>query len=244
MTEDRAIDCMLFAAGRGSRLRPLTDQTPKPLLKVGGRALLDRQLDALASSGVTSVTVNVSHLGAQIEHHVEERERQRSEPKVSISREREPLETGGGLLAARDSFGGPFLWLLNGDVLFDYPLKDFPRSLPATDDLHLLLVPTPAHREEGDFECDGQRVTGRGADYVYGCLALLRLSAFDHYVSEHLNREPATLEDRPVFSLRGFLFDRVAAGRVSATIHPGPWFDIGTVEQLSSADRWATARQS
>ena len=231
--------CMLFAAGRGSRLRPLTDHTPKPLLEVGGRALLDLQLDQLAGVGMQKVVTNVSYLGDQIETHLAARE-EKSPPEILLSKEPAALETGGGLLAARGLFDEPVIWLLNGDVLFDFPIERFPRRLASEDDLHLLLVPTPAHRETGDFTCEQGRVTGRGATHVYGCLALLRLAAFDAYVARTV--KPAADGQAPKFSLQGFLFDRVAAGRVSATVHAGVWFDIGSAEQLSAANAWAAAR--
>ena len=232
--------CMLFAAGRGTRLRPLTDQTPKPLLQIGGRALLDRQLDQLGAAGVTQVVVNASHLGEQVGAHLEARTSH--SPRVALSREDQPLETGGGLLAARSHFRTSFVWLLNGDIAAELPLAEFPRSLPPQDDLHLLLVPTPEHREQGDFNYADGRVTGRGNDYVYGCLALLRLSAFDRYVAEQ--RTLGAFADPPAFSLQGLLFDRVAAGRVGATLFPGPWFDIGSAAQLEAADVWARSSAS
>lgn len=229
---------MLLAAGRGSRLRPLTDQTPKPLLRVADQPLIDHQLQQLAAAGVTDAVVNLFHLGEQIAAHL----RTTTVPGLRVRCSKEPalLETGGGLLFARPLLTTEQVWVLNGDVLLDLPLQSFPRALQPDEDLHLLLVPKPAARAQGDFEYADGRVIARGDRFVYGCFALLSLPALERYAA---TLPPPTAGTSRAFSLQGWLFDRVAAGRVGATVHDGYWFDIGTPAQLTAADRFLRQRR-
>lgn len=231
---------MLLAAGRGSRLRPLTDRIPKPLLALAGRPLIDRQLEQLEGAGAKRVVINSFHLAEQLEQHIGELQATRrtagkpSTLEVRLSREPRLLETGGGILYAQELLDAEEIWILNGDILMNAPLDRFPRLLPSGQDLHLLLRPTPVHRNRGDFDWQAGTVTGRGDGYVYCGLALLSLPALRTYAATL----PELDDEVPVFSLQGFLFDRVAAGRVGGTQHQGYWFDIGTPEQLEAADQF------
>lgn len=220
---------MLFAAGRGSRLQPLTDKTPKPLIDVGGSRLIDRLLAQLAAAKVPRTVVNVHHLGSQILDHLAARANALAPMTVHGIEEPQLLETGAGLLNARALLASDPVWTLNGDVLLELPLDRFPRRLSASEDLHLLLVPTPSHRAAGDFNARAGRVTERGDRYVFAGLSLLSMTALATFAAglEKQSGDP--------FSLQGFLFDRVQAGRVGATIHSGSWYDIGTPEQLEAA---------
>jgi MurNAc alpha-1-phosphate uridylyltransferase len=221
------MQAMILAAGRGERLRPLTDSLPKPLAPVAGEPLLVHQLRWLRRAGVQRVVINLHHLGEQIEALVGDGSRFGVE--VVFSRESVLLETGGGIVKALPLLGdAPFL-LLNGDIYTDFPLSQLVTPLAARDDAHLLLTPTPPHRAHGDFEVETGRVRRRGDSFVYCGISVLHPRLF------------ATSTLRP-FSLRDLLFDAVLGDRVAATVWQGYWSDIGTAEQLATVDAWARSR--
>lgn len=208
---------MILAAGRGERLRPLTDRTPKPLVGVAGRPLLAHQLDWLAAAGIREVVINVHHLAEQIVEAAGDGSR--FGVRIRYSRETELLETGGGIVHALPLLGDdPFL-VLNGDIFTDLPFAGLPRRLAADLLGHLVVTPRPRFRERGDFEVAGGRISGRGDDYVYCGIAVL---------------DPAALRGREAvpFSLRDVFFELLAERRLSAQIWRGRWTDLGTVEQL------------
>jgi MurNAc alpha-1-phosphate uridylyltransferase len=210
---------MLLAAGRGERMRPLTDTLPKPLLEVGGRPLIAWHLRALAAAGFTDIVINLSWLGERIRaalgsgegHGVRIRYSEEGEP---------PLETGGGIQRALELLGDePFL-LVNGDVFTDV---DFARlSLPAGSLAHLLLVPNPEHHPRGDFDLrDGRIVAQAGERLTYAGVALLR---------------PQLLADAAPgrFPLLPWLLAARDAGRLTGQRHDGYWLDVGTPQRLAA----------
>lgn len=212
---------MILAAGRGERLKPLTDAVPKPMLTVAGEPLIARQLRALGEAGITRVVINLHHLGEQIASFCGSGED--FGIRIDYSREDELLDTGGGIVKALPLLGdAPFL-ILNGDILTDFPFQTLATALPDWADLHLVLTPRPAHRAHGDFDWEAGRVTGRGESYVYCGIAVLRPELFDGRIIEP-------------FSLQQILFDAVAGGRVSAEIWTGTWIDIGSHDQLRAAN--------
>lgn len=213
---------MILAAGRGERLRPLTDHTPKPLVAIAGTPLIVHQLRWLAAAGITDIVINLHHLGDAIAAALGDGAQ--FGVRIHYSRETTLLETGGGIVRALPSLGaGPFV-ILNGDVWTDYPFARLPTTL-ATDLAHLVLTPTPANRSDGDFGYDAGRVQ-RGADrpYVYCGISVL---------------SPRLFDDAPTgaFSLRNLLFDAIAAGRVGGELWTGRWIDIGTPDQLEAVRR-------
>lgn len=209
---------MILAAGRGERLRPLTDQTPKPMLRVHGRPLLEHQIEWLKAAGITDLVINLHHLGEQIENHFDNGER--FGVCIRYSPEAELLDTGGGIVNALPLLGTePFL-VMNGDIFTDFPLTDL-APLPDWADIHLVLTPRPDFRESGDFEFEAGRILGRGNSFVYCCIAILRPELFDG-----CSRTP--------FSLRERFFDCVARQRASAQVWAGAWTDIGNREQLDA----------
>lgn len=211
---------MLLAAGRGERLRPLTEHTPKPLIPVRGKPLLEHQLGWLDAAGISNVVINLHHLGEQIVRFCEQRTE--ASPRIHFSREPQLLETGGGIVNALELLGeDPFL-LLNGDIFTDFPLTGL-EPLPDWADVHLVVTPTPAYRDLGDFEFADGRITSRGGTYVYCGIAILRPELFRGV-------------DRAVFSLRDLFFDAIARGAVSAQVWSGYWIDIGTAEQLEAVN--------
>jgi len=212
---------MILAAGRGERLRPLTDRIPKPLAPIAGEPLLGHQLRWLAAAGIRELVINLHHLGEQIEATFGDGAA--FGLQITYSRETELLETGGGIVNALPLLGdAPFL-LLNGDIYTDFSLRQLPAALAADADAHLVLTPTPGFRQRGDFEFADGRVTARGTGYVYCGISILRPALF-----AGRRAEP--------FSLRDLFFESLARGALSAQIWDGFWTDIGTPEQLADVN--------
>ncbi len=168
---------MILAAGRGERLRPLTDHTPKPLVAIAGQPLIVHQLRWLAAAGIRDIVINLHHLGEAIADALGDGAK--LGVRIHYSREVTLLETGGGIVRALPLLGtGPFV-ILNGDMWTDYPFARLPTTL-ATDLAHLVLTPTPANRSEGDFGFDGDRVQRGCRASVYllwnlaACAAVVR----------------------------------------------------------------------
>ncbi len=217
---------MILAAGRGERLRPLTDSTPKPLLEIAGEPLIIHQIRWLRSAGINELVINLHHLGEQIEQILGSGER--FGVTIRYSREAELLETGGGVVNALGLLGTDPFVILNGDIYTDFPLSDLQVNLAHDAELHLVLTPKPDFREAGDFSYANGRITARGSDYVYCGIAVLR---------------PEIFADRKVtaFSLRDTFFSAVRRGVASAQIWQGYWTDIGSLEQLKDANANASA---
>lgn len=218
---------MILAAGRGERMRPLTDTTPKPLLEVGGRALIEHHLTALARAGFRDVVVNVGHLGERIEAALGDGRRYGVE--IRYSREDEViLDTGGGIFNALPLLGeAPFL-VVNGDVYCDYPYARLPAAPAGL--AHLVLVPNPPQHPRGDFALDGTRVLSEGAPRLtFSGIGVYRPALFD-------GCEPG------VFPLAPLLRRAMAAGAVSGECYRGEWWDVGTPERLAALDARLAAR--
>jgi MurNAc alpha-1-phosphate uridylyltransferase len=213
---------MLLAAGRGERMRPLTDHLPKPLLEVSGKPLIVWHLERLLRAGFDDVVINLSWLGEMIADALGDGSR--FGLRIRYSREPWPaLETGGGLLQALPLLGsGPFL-LVNGDVFTDI---DFSALQIADGDLaQLVLVPNPEHNQKGDFWLDAHgRVSAQaGERLTYSGVALLRPELFD-------GAGPGR------FPLLPWLIKAREAGRLGAQKHAGKWLDIGTPARLAQLD--------
>jgi len=210
---------MLLAAGRGERMRPLTDAVPKPLVPVGGRALIVWHLLALARAGIREVVINLSWLGAQLRDALGDG----SKFGVSIAWSDEgpvPLETGGGIFHALRLLGpDPFL-VVNADIWTDI---DFGRlALEPDAHAHLVLIPNPPHHPRGDFGLEGDRVVNRETGRltytgvgVYSCEFFAGCTAGRFPLLPLLNRA-------------------IAAGRARGEVHRGEWCDVGTAERLAS----------
>ena len=223
---------MVLAAGRGVRMRELTDQRPKPLVEVQGRAIIDHVLDRLATAGVEEAVVNHSYLGDQIVAHLDGRAR----PAIRLSAEAEALETGGGVRKALDHFAGAPLFVVNGDVLWlDGRSAALRRLAAAWDetrmDILLLLHPTAfalGFEGRGDFMMtpEGQlrrRQEREVAPFVFAGVQLLH---------------PRVFEGSPdgAFSLN-LLYDRaIEAERLWGLRHDGEWFHVGTPEALAEVE--------
>jgi MurNAc alpha-1-phosphate uridylyltransferase len=215
---------MLLAAGRGERLRPLTDRTPKPLLPVAGEPLIVHQLRWLERAGIREVVVNLHHLGDAIERVLGDGGDLRL--RIRYSREEVRLETGGGILRALPLLGGDPFVVLNADIWTDYDFASLRSALRGDDHAHLVLTPTPPDRAEGDFDFVGDRVVRADPPrpLVYCGIGVLHPSLFDGAPTG-------------AFSLRDLLFAASAAGRVSGETFAGLWIDVGTPEQLRRVRR-------
>lgn len=223
---------MILAAGLGKRMRPLTDHCPKPLLQVAGKPLLQYHLEALATSGIDQVVINLAYRGQQIRDWAGDG--RRFGLTLRYSPEPEPLETGGALLKALPLLGAdPFL-LVNGDVWTDYPLAELtePR-LPQPMDGRLLLVANPDFHPQGDFALDsnGQLSDQPGLPrYTYAGISLLH----PRLIADYPRR-------RPIFPLLEALQPALARGCLEGRVHRGRWSDVGTPQRLDQLNRELTS---
>lgn len=210
---------MVLAAGRGERMRPLTDTVPKALLEVGGVSLLERQLDRLARGGVRTVVINLGWLGETIVERIADG--RRFELQVVYSPEYDHvLETGGGICRALPLLGTRPFWVLNADVYTDFVLPEIELAPEALG--HLVLVPTPAHKPRGDFDLiDGKARRLDDPAYTFSGMALYRPELF-------AGRAPGR------FPLAPLLFDAADRGLLEASLYEGTWEDVGTPERLTA----------
>lgn len=220
---------MILAAGRGERMRPLTDHTPKPLLTVGGKPLIVWHIERLARAGVTELVINHAHLGAQIEQALGHG----AQWGVSIhySPEQVALETAGGIAHALHLLGeAPFL-VINGDVYTDIDYA----SVQLTQDklAHLVLVDNPVQHPDGDFCLRNGLVEAEGMDK-------LTFSGVGVY---HPDLFQSVTVGQPA-KLAPLLRQAMQTGHVSGQHHLGVWHDIGTPERLLQLDRWLQKQQS
>lgn len=227
---------MILAAGRGERMRPLTDHCPKPLLPAGGKPLIAWHLERLAAGGVREVVINHAHLGDMIEHAVGDGGAWGV--RVQYSREEQALETAGGIAAALDRLGaGPFL-VVNGDVFIDLDYGPFvARALEGfrtrTERLaHLVLVDNPPHHPQGDFRLSEGLAHDEGADRLtFGGIGIYHPSLF------------AGIAVGARARLAPLLVSAMHMDRVSAEHHRGYWLDVGTPERLAELDQRLIRKQ-
>ncbi len=209
---------MILAAGRGARMRPLTDHTPKPLLAVGGRTLIERMIDNLVAAGITRLVINHAWLGEQIEAHLGDGKRLGA--RIIWSPENPALETAGGLARALEHLGERFI-AVNADILCDYPfarLLERAASLEPHIDAHLVMVANPPQHPQGDFSLDG------GARLTFAGIGLYRSRLLDG------------IEPGQPAPLAPLLREAMARRAVTGEHHHGLWSDIGTPERLAAAD--------
>jgi MurNAc alpha-1-phosphate uridylyltransferase len=210
---------MILAAGKGERLRPLTETVPKALVEVRGRSLLERHLDSLATCGIDTVVINLGWLGGQILERVGSGEQYGL--KVTYSQEGDNiLETGGGIQRALPMLGSePFL-VINADIYTDMPVPDI--DLAVGDLAHLVLVPTPADKPSGDFALSDGRIRNAGDEmYTFSGVSMYRPEFF-------AGCEPGR------FSVVPMLRQAADDDRLSGSVYAGVWRDVGTPERLAA----------
>lgn len=224
---------MILAAGEGRRMRPLTENVPKPLLEVAGRPLIEHHLLRLSAAGYQEVVVNVSYFGDQLRAFLGNGDRWGL--KIQISAELAPLETAGGIIQALPLLGKePFL-LVNSDIYTDYPFEKLRNTRLPVRGAHLVMVPNPPHHPKGDFLLEGNRCIGSDNESS----GKIELSTLRHVTYAGIARFD------PIF------FSRVRPGRrplrplldraiieelVSGELFEGMWVDVGTPERLEACN--------
>jgi MurNAc alpha-1-phosphate uridylyltransferase len=216
---ERARVAMILAAGRGERLRPLTDATPKPLLRVHGQPLIERHVISLARAGISRLVINLCWLGAQIRGYLGDGAKYGVTIIYSDEQPR-ALETAGGIIRALEHLEpGPFA-VINGDIFTDFPFESL--ALCSDRDAHLVLVQNPSQHPSGDFGLEqGRAVPEAACQYTFSGIAVYRREFF------------AGLSDG-VRPLKPLLVRSMAAQRCSAQLYTGVWEDVGTLERLKA----------
>ena len=227
---------MILAAGRGERMRPLTDRVPKPLLPVAGRPLIAHLIERLARAGVNELVVNVSHLADQVERELGDGSR--LGVRITYSREAVALETGGGIAYALPLLGAAPFAVVNSDIYCDY---DFTRLAAAAAKLapdapgaHLVLVDNPSHHPDGDFCLEQGKVA---ADGTHPRLTFSGIGVYPPALFAPVARGAKC-------QLAALLRPAMAQGHVSGEHHRGLWLDIGTPQRLADLDRLLSAGKS
>ena len=222
---------MILAAGRGERLRPLTDRMPKPLVPAGGKPLIAWHLERLAAAGIREAVINVSHLGEQIVERLGDGAAWGL--KIGWSREAEPLETAGGMALARELLGpDPFL-VVNGDVYCEVDFARLAATALGERLAHLVLVPNPAHHPRGDFTLEAGWVgNAAAARYTYAGIAVIAPALF------------AGVAAGAKAQLAPLLRAAADAKRVSGELFGGTWQDVGTLERLAALETYLAGRHA
>ncbi|MGZ5031919.1 MAG: N-acetylmuramate alpha-1-phosphate uridylyltransferase MurU [Usitatibacter sp.] len=224
---------IILAAGRGERMRPLTDSTPKPLLRVGGRPIIEWQVARLAACGFTELVVNHSHLGALIEEALGDGARFGA--RIRYSHEAKALETAGGVAQALAMLDGEPFVVVSGDIhtTFDYatlaPRMESIAREPSRHAAHFVLVDNPPWHAEGDMGLAEGRVRRAGPRLTYGNIAVFHPQLFRDVA-------PGTC-----LKLFPWAYQFVDEGRVSGEHFRGSWDNVGTPAQLAALDRRLSA---
>jgi N-acetyl-alpha-D-muramate 1-phosphate uridylyltransferase len=213
---------MLLAAGRGERMRPLTDTTPKPLLEAGGKTLAARLIERLAAEGFRDLVINLAHLGEMIAARLGDG--RALGVTIRYSYEQSALETAGGIALALPLLSDPFL-AVNADLHTDYPFNSLRGVLNGDAVAHLVLVDNPPHHPEGDFALAGGRVANAGN-------AMLTFSGIGVYRPQLF----ASIAPGTRGQLATLLREHATLGRVTGEHFRGRWYDVGTPERLSALD--------
>jgi len=224
---------MILAAGRGERMRPLTDHTPKPLLQAGGKPLIVWHIERLRAAGFSHVVINHAHLGQQIEDALGNGAR--FGVSIQYSREVRALETAGGIATALPLIDAEVFTVVNGDIYCEYDFsrlaEPLARLAAGNDQAHLVLVDNPPHHPQGDFVLDGGRVTNADIPFTphpvrftFSGIGVYHRSLFAHTLAG----EKAPLA--PLLRLA------IEAGRVSGEHYAGRWEDVGTPARLAALD--------
>jgi len=233
---------MILAAGRGERMRPLTDHTPKPLLTAGGKPLIVWHIERLAHAGITDLVINHAHLGEQIENALGDGSRHGV--RIRYSREHpSALETAGGIAHALHLLGDEPFAVVNGDIWCEYDFARLPGRVAALesskDVAHLVLVNNPPQHPGGDFHLlegrllpDNDRRPAGDASLTFSGIGVYKPALF-----AHLDRNAAA-------PLAPLLREQIALGRISGEHYAGKWADVGTPQRLEQLDKELRASQN
>ena len=211
---------MILAAGRGARLKPLTDTIPKPLVRIKNKPLIVYHLEKLAQANITDVVINLWHLGNKIKEYLGNGSA--FGLNIAYSEEDVLLETGGGICKALPLLGEEDFLLINGDVFTDFNFATLiPLALVNHNVLgHLVLVPNPEHHLQGDYGIDREGFANNNVrNYTYCGIAKLSTKLFEH---EPLRK----------FRLPELFIETIPQKRIGAELYQGFWYDVGTIERL------------
>lgn len=226
---------MILAAGRGERMRPLTDHTPKPMLPAGGKPLIVWPIERLVRAGISELVINHAHLGSQIEQALGDGSQFGASIRYSPEHPT-ALETAGGIAHALHLLGDEPFAVINGDIWCDYDfshLHKHAEQLQASNDTaHLVLVSNPAHHPHGDFGLNDGRVTTAAAKLTFSGIGIYRPALF------------AALDRNRAAPLAPLLREQIAQDRVSGEYHGGRWVDVGTPQRLAELDNELRASQN
>jgi N-acetyl-alpha-D-muramate 1-phosphate uridylyltransferase len=213
---------MILAAGRGERMRPLTDKLPKPLLPVAGKPLIVHHIERLAAAGYYDLVINHAYLGDMIEAHLGHGDQWGVD--IHYSAEGRALETGGGIFKALPLLGeSPFI-VINGDIWSNFDLSKL--NLADSDLAHLVMVANPRHNPQGDFRLvDGRLSDHQGERLTFSGIGVYHPKLFDGCVAE-------------AFPLAPLLRRAIGLGEVSGERHDGQWIDVGTPERLCELENY------
>lgn len=221
---------MILAAGRGERMRPLTDHTPKPLLEAGGRPLIVWHIEKLVAAGIKDMVINHAHLGAKIEAALGDGSLFGA--RIRYSAESTALETAGGIAYARPLLGQEPFAVVNGDVFCNYDYANLPECAEALksqgDMAHLVLVDNPGHNTKGDFYLKGRRITASPLNPELR----LTFAGIGVYHPELFAR----IARGSIAPLAPLLREQIALNKVSGEHHHGIWIDVGTPQRLHELD--------
>ena len=215
--EKRTMKAMILAAGLGTRMRPLTDTTPKPLLKVGGMPLIVWHIERLVHDGIKDIVINVAHLGYKIMEELGDGSNWGAKISYSDEQEEGCLESAGGIIKALPLLGDETFLVLNGDIFTDYEFQEH-RKLAEGVLAHLILIPNPDHNPEGDFALDGNKVLDK-KQYTFSGIGYYSPKLFDGIPYGKSSTIP-------------LLRAAMKEGKVTGELFEGRWLDIGTPERL------------
>ncbi|MGB1067594.1 MAG: nucleotidyltransferase family protein [Gammaproteobacteria bacterium] len=214
---------MILAAGYGKRMMPLTENLPKPLLKIGNESLIERNINALLAAGFNDIIINISYLGSMIKKHVLEIF---PNANISFSEEEIPLGTGGGVLNAIGLLGkDPFL-LINADIYHQINLKDLEQDV---DIAHLVGVENPDHNADGDFSLNSNVVSIKNNlnECTWSGISIINPKIFDGL----------KIEDAPFDIWKSILIEYVQKNKVTGELSNSTWIDTGTIDRLELANK-------
>ena len=225
------MNAIILAAGKGERLKPLTDKVPKPLIEVSGKTLLERNINRLYESGVRNIIVNGSKMGEKIELFLEKY--QQSIMNIEFINEgEEPLGTAGAIFNIID--GGLIkdeqFWIVNADIMTSFSFKCI--SLKPGIMGHVVLVPNPEHNPSGDFCLDGDRVTiSNNQRYTFSGISFFSINCFKQ-------------SSKRYFSLADLLNEYIDKEMITGELFQGDWLDIGTADRLAQAEKICTKKSN
>ena len=220
---------MILAAGRGERLRPITDTCPKPLVKVGNKTLIEWHLEKLKKAGIRDIIINSAYLSSMIVSALGDGH----SFGVNITHSVEGssgLETAGGIINALPFFDGEDFLVVNGDTFIDGDYRQFLKPLKKGMQARLYLVDNPEHNLKGDFSLDENGLCKRGAGYTFSGTAVYSCKGFEHH---EIKKEPLL----PYFEK--WSQEKILTG----ALLEGKWFDVGTIQRLDTVNNYVREKQ-